>query len=168
MAGNFGGGDKAGGVANLMRQVAFIGMGLVMTSFVGVVVGQRAASGVADGVALRTAKYVSSTFIPVAGKMIGDTMDMFFFASFGLKSALGIAGCVAVFAAVFSPLLRIVSCLLAWKIALAVLGPLCGVQVQKTLKTMADGLAFVAVSVLVTSFVFVICLSLVAQATRPY
>ena len=32
MAGNFGGGDKAGGVANLMRQVAFIGMGLVMTS----------------------------------------------------------------------------------------------------------------------------------------
>ena len=45
-------------MANLMRQVAFIGMGLVMTSFVGVVVGQRAASGVADGVALRTAKYV--------------------------------------------------------------------------------------------------------------
>ena len=39
--------------------------------------GRKSSRRVADSVTLRTAKYMSSTFIPVAGKMVGDTMDMF-------------------------------------------------------------------------------------------
>lgn len=168
MAGNVGGSDRVTGVAELLRQVAFLGIGVLMSCFVGVVVGQRAAAGVADGVALRTAKYVSSTFIPVAGKMVGDTMDMFFHSLFSLKSALGIAGSLVILGAVFSPLLRMLSCLFAWKIAFSVLGPLCGQEVKKSLRCMSDGITFLAVSVFVTAFVFIICLSLVSSAVRTY
>jgi stage III sporulation protein AE len=168
MAGNLGGGDRAYGVASLLRQFAFIGIGLLMSVFVGVVTAQKAASGVVDGAAYRTAKYVSSTFIPVAGKAISDTMDMFFCSTYTLKSALGIAGSIALFGAVFSPLVRIMSCYLVWKLSLAFLGPISGKNVERSLKCMADGIASLAMSIFVTAFVFIICLSLIASAMRPY
>jgi len=168
MAGNIGGSDRVSGVADLLRQAAFIGIGLLMASFVGVVVAERAAAGVADGVALRTAKYISSTFIPVAGKMVGDTMDMFFRSILALRTALGIAGSLAVLGVVFSPLLKVLSCLLAWKISYAVLGSLCGGAVRRSLKCITDGITFVAMSLFVTCFVFIICLSLIAQAVKAY
>ncbi|HHY45327.1 MAG TPA: hypothetical protein GX512_06425 [Firmicutes bacterium] len=167
MAGNLGGGERVSGIASMLRQVAFIGIGVLMACFVGAVQGQRAASALADGMAFRTAKYMSGTFIPVAGKLVSDTMDMFFCSAYGLKSALGLAGSIALFGVLFSPLLEILSCLVVWRLSVAVLGPLCGNEVSRSLKSMSDGIALLAMSVFVTCFVFVICLSLVAQAVRP-
>ncbi|NLA61070.1 MAG: hypothetical protein GX863_08295, partial [Firmicutes bacterium] len=167
MAGNLGGGERASGIASMLRQVAFVGIGLLMACFVGAVQSQRAASALADGMAYRTANYMSGTFIPVAGKLVSDTMDMFFCSAYSLRSAMGLAGCIALFGALFSPLVEILSCLVVWKLSVAVLGPLCGNAVSRSLKSMADGIALLAMSVFVTCFVFVICLSLVAQAVRP-
>jgi len=168
LAGSLGGGDRASGVASMLRQIAFFATGLVMSCFVGVVVGQRAATGLADGMAFRTAKYVSSTFIPVAGKAIGDTMDMFFVSTYGLRSAIGLVGCIGLFVVVFSPLLKVLASMAVWKVSAAVLGPIAGASVAKSLKVMADGITFVAVALFATCFVFIICLSLVAQAVRPF
>lgn len=168
LAGSLGGGNRASGVAAMLRQAAFFATGLVMSCFVGVTIGQRAATGLADGVAYRTAKYASSTFIPIAGKAIGDTMDMFFVSAYGLRSAIGLVGCIGLFAVVFSPLLRVLACMVVWKVSAAVLGPIAGVSVTKSLKAMADGVTFIAVALFATCFVFVICLSLVAQAVRPF
>lgn len=168
LAGNLTGGDRASGIAGMLRQVAFFGTGLLMACFVGAVVGQKAATGLADGMAYRTAKYMTSTFIPVLGKPIGDTMDMFFVSAYSLRSALGVVGSVALLAAVFSPFLQILSCLAVWKLSAAALGPLCGGGVGKSLKAMADGVLTVATAVFVASFCFVICLSLVAHSVKPY
>ncbi len=168
LAGNLGGGDRASGVAGMLRQIAFLGTGVFMACFVGIVMGQKAAAGFADGMAFRTAKYVASTFIPIAGKAIGDTMDMFFVSTYGLRTALGLAGCIALLAVVFGPFLQVLGCLVVWKVSAAVLGPVTGNTVQKSLKSMADGITALAVSLFVTSFVFIICLSLVAQAAKPY
>mgnify|MGYP003806590139 CR=1 FL=1 len=166
MAGNLGGGDRVSGVAEVLRQTAFLGMGILMSGFVGVVAGERAAAGVADGIALRTAKYMSSTFIPVAGKMVGDTMDMFFHSLFALRSAIGLAGSIAIIGIVLSPLVKVFACFVAWRIALALLGPTCGPQVKRSLQAMAGGVGLLAMVLFATSFIFIICLSLVAQAAK--
>lgn len=166
LAGNLVGSDRVSGVCEILRQFAFIGTGLLTASFVGVVVSQRAAAGVADGVALRTAKYVTSTFVPVAGKMVGDTMDMFFQAVRALRTAVGLAGCLAVLAVVFNPLLKLISCLFAWKLSFALLGPITGRDVSRSMKSMADGITALTMSIFVASFAFIICLSLMAAAVR--
>jgi stage III sporulation protein AE len=166
LAGNLGGGERVSGVADVLRQTAFVGMGLLLSAFVGVVAGERAAAGVADGIALRTAKYMSSTFVPVAGKMVGDTMDMFFHSLFALRSAIGLAGSIALIGIVLSPLVKVFSCFVAWRIALALLGPTCGPQVKRLLQAMAGGVGLLAVVLFATSFIFIICLSLVAQAAK--
>jgi stage III sporulation protein AE len=168
LAGNLGGGERVSGVAGMLRQLAFLVVGISMACFVGIVMGQRAATGLADGMAYRTAKYVSSTFIPVAGKAIGDTMDMFFVSAYGLRSAMGLAGAVAVVSVVFTPLLRVLGCLFMWKVSAAILGPIAGQQVSRSLRSMADGITAVSITLFVTCFVFTICLSLVAQATKPF
>lgn len=168
LGGNLTGGERAGGIAVMLRQLAFLGTGLLMACFVGSVVGQKAATGLADGMAFRTAKYVTSTFIPLVGKPIGDTMDMFFVSAYSLRSALGVVGSIALLAGVFSPFLQILSCLLVWKISAAALGPLCGPSVGKSLRSMSDGVMTVATAVFVASFCFVICLSLVAHAVKPF
>ena len=111
---------------------------------------------------------MSSTFIPVAGKMVGDTMDMFFHSIFALRSAVGIAGILAVVGVVFSPIVKVIACLAAWKVALAVLGPTCGPKVRRSLQAMVSGVTFLAVTLFATSFVFIICLSLVAQAAKTF
>lgn len=168
LAGNLGESDRASGVAHMLRQAAFLGIGVLMACFVGVVIGQKAAAGLADGMAYRTAKYMSSTFIPVAGKLIGDTMDMFFVSAYSLRGALGIVGSIAILGGVFSPFVQILSCLCVWKVAAAVLGPLCGNDVRKSLKSMSDGIVGLSIAVFVTCFCFVICLSLVAHAVKPF
>ena len=168
LGGNLTGGERAGGIAVMLRQLAFLGTGLLMACFVGAVIGQKAATGLADGMAYRTARYVTSTFIPLVGKPIGDTMDMFFVSAYSLRSALGVVGSIALLAGVFSPFLQILSCLLVWRISSAALGPLCGPAVSKSLRSMSDGVLTVATTVFVASFCFVICLSLVAHAVKPF
>lgn len=168
LAGNLTDAERASGIATMLRQVAFLGTGVLMACFVGAVVGQKAATGLADGMAFRTAKYMTSTFIPLIGKPIGDTMDMFFVSAYSLRAALGVIGSIALLAGVFSPFLQVLSCLAVWKVSAAVLGPLCGANVRKSLKSMSDGVATVATALFVTSFCFVICLSLVAHAVRPF
>lgn len=168
MAGSLTGESRVRGIAGLLKGVATIGTGTLMACFVGVVVGQKAASGMADGVAFRTAKYVSSTFVPVAGKALGDTMELFFVSAYGLKSALGITGCIVVLGAVFSPFLKVVACLAVWKVASAIADPLSGASARSALKTMTGGIGLLAVTLLITSFVFTICLFLVSQAARPF
>lgn len=159
---------RVSGVSDLLRQVSLVLIGVMMASFVGVVVSQRASAGVADGVALRTAKYLSSTFVPVAGKMVSDTMDMFFVASSALRSALGVAGAILVLAGSALPLARILLILLAWKVATALCAVFLPPGAARSMKAVSSAIALVATSVGLTAFVFVICVSLVAGAVRVF
>ena len=157
---------RALGAAELLRQVALVLIGVTMASFVGVVVSQRASAGVVDGVALRTAKYLTSTFVPVAGKMVSDTMDMFFVASSALRLALGLAGAVLVLAVTSLPLVRILAVLLAWKLATALCSVFLPTGAARSMKAVSSAIGLVATSVGITAFVFVICMALVAGAVR--
>jgi len=98
--------------------------------------------------------------------MVGDTMDMFFHSLFALRSAIGLAGSIAIIGIVLSPLVKVFACFVAWRIALALLGPTCGPQVKRSLQAMAGGVGLLAMVLFATSFIFIICLSLVAQAAK--
>lgn len=51
---------------------------------------------VTDGVAIRAAKYVTSNFIPVIGRMFTDATDTVLSASILLKNSIGIAGVIII------------------------------------------------------------------------
>ena len=73
-----------------------------MTILLGVISVQGAATAVADGVAIKTAKFVTGNFIPVVGRMFTDAADTVITASLLLKNTVGIAGAaIVLFIAVF-------------------------------------------------------------------
>ena len=156
------------GMVTLLKQVALGAMGLAMTAFCGIIVVQRAASGVADSVSLRTAKYLAGTFVPIIGKLFADTMEMVYVSSASLRSVVGIAGSFGVFVMVAFPLVKIVSLIAVYRIAAALAQPVGGERVSKCLHSIASFLTIGAVCVGAVALMFIFALAMMASASRPF
>src|SRR5690606_31281992 len=103
-------------LANMLRGVAVTVLGILLTVFLGVISVQGATSSVTDGVALRTAKFVTGNFIPVVGKMFSDAADTILSASLVAKNAIGLAGIsILLFICAF-PAIKIVTLALIYQI----------------------------------------------------
>ncbi len=117
---------RVSGLADLLKQVSVVLMGLAFAVFLGVVVVQGAAGAVADGVGLRTAKYVAH-LIPVVGAMFSDAVELVIGTSLLLKNALGVVGLVGVFLVAAFPLVKLLSVVFVFRLAAALVQPLMGV-----------------------------------------
>ncbi len=156
------------GMVSLLKQVAVGVLGVAMTVFCGVMVVQRAASGVADSVSLRTAKYLAGTFVPIVGKMFADTMEMVYVSSASLRSVVGIAGSVGVFCVVAFPLAKVVSLIAVYRIAAALAQPVGGERVSKCLHSIASFLTIGAICTGTVALMFIFALAMMASASRPF
>ena len=63
---------------------------IFLTIFLGVLSVQGTATAVADGIAVKTAKFVTGNFIPVVGRMFTEAADTVISASGLLKNTVGI------------------------------------------------------------------------------
>lgn len=152
------------GVASLLRQVAVTLLGLSLTVFLGVMTVQSAAGSVADGVALRTSKFLASSFIPVVGKMFGDAMEMVVGGSLVLKNAVGIAGGIAVFAMTALPALQIGALILVYRVAAALAQPVADRQVLSCLEGIASCLSVVLLAVAAVGLAWFVSLVMLVGA----
>lgn len=155
---------KLTNLAGLMRQGASIVLGLTFTIFLGVVAVKGAAGAVADGVTLKTTKFLFSNFIPVIGKMFSDATDLIFGSTILLKNALGLVGAAAIFFIAAFPLLKILSLVLVYQIAGALVQPAGAGQIAKMLTTMAKSLQLVFASVAVVTLMFFVGITVIVGA----
>jgi stage III sporulation protein AE len=139
-------------------------LGLTMVIFVGVVTVQGVAGGVADGVALRTAKYAAGTFIPVVGKMFADTVDMVMGASLIIKNAVGLFGIATVATLCVLPLIKVASLILVIKLAGALVQPMGDEKMAKCLDEMGDNLVLVFGGVLAVAVMFFLTITMIIGA----
>jgi len=79
---------KVGKLSGFFKELSGWGMGICMTIFVGILAVQGVAGTVADAVGLRTAKYVTSAFVPVVGKILSDAVETVAGASLILKNSI--------------------------------------------------------------------------------
>lgn len=148
-------------LCGLFRQCGMVVMGLVMVVFIGVITIQGVAGSVTDGVALRTAKYATSTFIPVVGKLFADTVEVVMGASLLLKNAVGLAGIVAVATICAFPLIKLASLIIIIKIAGALIQPMGDQQMAKCLDAMGDNLLLVFGGVLAVALMFFLAVTMI-------
>lgn len=111
-------------LADFFRFVGLGLMGLLTTVFLGVLAIQGVAGAVTEGIAFRTAKLATGTFIPVVGKVFADAMDAMVSSSLLVKNAVGMAGLLIVLLMVVFPLLKILSLVVVYKLAAALVQPL--------------------------------------------
>lgn len=155
------------GVASLLRLGANSVLGLSLAVYLGIVAVQKAAGAVSDNVALRTAKFLSNTFIPVVGKMFSDAAEMVLSSTSVLKGAVGAAGAFAVFLIVVFPIAKILSAVLVYRLAAALVQPLGSKRIVSCLNSISNSLVMMCVCLGAVAMMLWVSLAVLASAARP-
>lgn len=151
-------------LASMLKQLSMVVLGFSMVLFIGIVTIQGAAGSVADGLALRTAKFATATFVPVVGKMFADTVELVMGASLLLKNAVGIFGVIVVFMICVFPIIKLLSLILVIKISGALVQPLGDEKMAKCLDSMGNNLLLVFGAVLTVALMFFLAITMIVAA----
>ncbi|MFC5403946.1 stage III sporulation protein AE [Cohnella soli] len=155
---------KATQLANLLRNVGIGIMGVLLTVFLGVLSVQGATGAVTDGVALRTAKFVTGNFVPVVGKMFSDATDTVMSASLLVKNAVGLAGVIVLLFLCAFPALKILTLALIYNVAGAVMQPLGDTPIVKCLQTIGKTLIYVFAALASVGLMFFLAVTIILTA----
>lgn len=148
-------------LAQLLRQGALAVLSFVFTVFLGVVVVRGAIAPVADGVALRTTKFVAGAVIPVVGSMMADAMEVVVGGSLLIKNALGIFGLLTLMTLLAFPLLKIFALVIIYRTATALVQPLSDPRLVEALSVLAGTLTSLMAAVATAALMFFVVITVV-------
>lgn len=153
-------------LANLFKTLSIGILGAFLTVFLGVMSVQGTASAIQDGVAMKTAKFVTGNFIPIIGRTFTDATDTILSASLILKNAIGIVGVVTVIFIALFPALKVFAIALTFKIAAAVLQPIGDGPVITSLNTISKSIIYVLACLLAVTLMFFLAIVIIIVATN--
>ncbi|AMV11579.1 MULTISPECIES: stage III sporulation protein AE [Geobacillus] len=155
---------KATQLADLLNKASLGLLGLILTVFLGVMSVRGATAAVADGVALRAAKFVTGNFIPVVGKLFTDAADTVVAASMLLKNTVGLVGAAILLMIAIFPAVKIFAIVIVYKLSAALLQPLGGGPVLSCLNIIGKSIAYVLAALLIVSLMFFLSLTVMVMA----
>jgi stage III sporulation protein AE len=155
---------KATKLAQLLRNISIGSLGIMLTIFLGVLSVKGASAAVADGIAIRTAKFVTGNFIPVVGRMFTDATDTVITASLLLKNTVGLFGVALLLLIAAFPALKILAIALIYQLVAAVLQPLGGGLVISCLSVMSKSIIYVFVALAIVSLMFFLSMTVIIAA----
>ncbi|KRE54486.1 stage III sporulation protein AE [Paenibacillus sp. Soil522] len=151
-------------LANLLRNISVGMMGVLLTVFLGVISVQGAAGAVTDGVTLRTAKFVTGSFVPVVGRMFSDAADTVISASMLAKNAIGLAGVIILLFISAFPAIKILTLALIYNISAAVMQPLGDSPIVSCLATIGKTMIYVFAALAAVSLMFFLAVTIILTA----
>jgi stage III sporulation protein AE len=155
---------KATQLANLLRNVGIGVLGVLLTVFLGVLSVQGATGAITDGVALRTAKFVSGNFVPIVGKMFSDAADTVMSASLLVKNAVGLTGVIVLLFLCAFPAIKILALALIYNLAGAVMQPLGDTPIVYCLQTIGKTLIYVFAALASVGLMFFLAVTIILTA----
>lgn len=151
-------------LAQLLRNFSIGILGAFMTVFLGVISVQGTSSAVADGVTLRTAKFLTGNFIPVIGRMFTDAADTVINASVLLKNTVGMAGVIILLLITAFPAIKILIISFIYKLAASLLQPLGGGPVISCLDIISKSMIYIFASLAIVSLMFFLSITVIIAA----
>jgi len=153
-------------LAQLLRNAGLGLIGVFLTIFLGVISVQGASSAIADGVAMKTAKFVTGNFVPVVGRMFTDATDTVLSASLLLKNTVGIVGVIIILALALFPAIKVLAVAIIYKFAAAILQPIGGGVVIQSMETISRHILLVFAALLVVTFMFFLAIVILVAASN--
>ncbi|MFY0757631.1 MULTISPECIES: stage III sporulation protein AE [Metabacillus] len=151
-------------LAQLLRNISIGLLGTFLTVFLGVISVQGASAAVSDGMAIRTAKFVTGNFIPVLGRMFTDATDTVISASVLLKNTVGIIGvAILLFIAAF-PAIKVLTLAFIYKFTAALLQPLGGGPIIKCLDIISKSVIYIFAALAIVSLMFFLSITVIIAA----
>ncbi|MGH0880971.1 stage III sporulation protein AE [Bacillus paranthracis] len=151
-------------LSKLLQNVSVGIIGIFLTIFLGVLSVQGTATAVADGIAVKTAKFVTGNFIPVVGRMFTEAADTVISASGLLKNTVGIIGLVILCLIVAFPAIQIFCIVFIYKFAAAVLQPVGGGAIIQCLDIIGRSIIYVFACLAIVSFMFFLSITIIIAA----
>ncbi|MDR4983149.1 stage III sporulation protein AE [Bacillus cereus] len=151
-------------LSKLLQNVSVGIIGIFLTIFLGVLSVQGTATAVADGIAVKTAKFVTGNFIPVVGRMFTEAADTVISASGLLKNTVGIMGLVILCLIVAFPAIQIFCIAFIYKFAAAVLQPVGGGAIIQCLDIIGRSITYVFACLAIVSFMFFLSITIIIAA----
>ncbi len=151
-------------LTSLLKQISISLIGLILTIFMGVITIQGVIASSTDGVTLRTAKFALDNFIPIVGGFVSEAIDAVLGCSLLLKNAIGIVGLIIILIILSFPILKILSIILIYKVAAALLEPITDSKIVNCLNDMSSSLIILFGSVISVAIMFFIAITAVIGA----
>ncbi|ENQ3080997.1 stage III sporulation protein AE [Bacillus cereus] len=151
-------------LSKMLQNVSVSIIGIFLTIFLGVLSVQGTTTAVADGIAVKTAKFVTGNFIPVVGRMFTEAADTVLSASALLKNTVGIVGVVILLLIVAFPAIQIFCIAFIYKFAAAVLQPVGGGTIIQCLDIIGRSIIYVFACLAIVSFMFFLSITIVIAA----
>lgn len=113
-------------------------IGIILTIFVGVVSLEGTLSSSVDGLTAKASKAAVSNFIPVVGKILGDTVDTVIGCSTILKNAVGVVGLIVILSICITPIIKLGLISITYNITSAICQPIADPKIVKLLGEMGN------------------------------
>lgn len=141
-------------------------LGIILTIFVCYLSLEGTLTSTVDGLTAKTAKVAVSNFIPVVGKIMGDTVDTVIGCGNVLKNAVGILGVIIIIGIIAIPTIKVLVMWLSFKITAAVCEVVADVKIVKLLEQIADSYKILLAMLFSVSVMFIIGITLVIKITN--
>lgn len=151
-------------LANLLRNIGVAILGTVVTVFLGVISVKGGTAAAADGVTIRTAKYITGNFVPVVGRLFSDASDTVIGASLLVKNAVGLAGVVIIVFLSAFPAIKILTLALIYNLSAAVIQPLGTHPIATCLQTIGKSLVYVFAALAAVGLMFFLAITIIITA----
>lgn len=159
---------KVGHLAKLCRDIAIGIIGVSLTIYIAVLNIQGVAGNVSDGVALETAKFATGSFIPVVGKLLSDALEVVVGTSLLIKGAVSIVGIIIIALLCIFPLLKILSLVIIYRVAAALVQPFGAKPIADTLNTIGNCLLLVFGAVSSVGVMLFVGISILIKVGKPF
>ncbi|MBM7552330.1 stage III sporulation protein AE [Thalassobacillus pellis] len=157
---------KVDQLAQLLRNVGLALLGTFLTVFLGVISVQGASTAIQDGVAMKTARFVTGNFVPVIGRLFTDATDTILGASLLLKNTVGLVGVVIIIGLALFPALKVLAIALTFKIAAAILQPIGDGPVVKSMSIISKHILYIFACLLTVTFMFFLLIAILVASSN--
>lgn len=141
-------------------------LGIILTIFTCTLSIEGTLSSSVDGLTSKTAKAAVSNFIPVVGKIMGDTVETVIGCANILKNSVGIIGVIIIIGIVIVPVIKISVLWLAFNITSAVCEIVADNRIVKLLGNIADSYKILFAILISISIMFIIGITIVIKITN--
>lgn len=141
-------------------------LGLLLTIFTSTLSLQGTLTSSVDGMTAKTAKAAVSNFIPVVGKVLGDTVDSVIGCGNILKNSVGIIGVIVIIGIIFVPVVKILILWISFKLTSAVCEVVADNKIVKLIDNIADSYKILLGILISVSVMFIIGITLVVKMTN--
>ena len=148
-------------LAAFFKETSMTLLGLLMVIFVAGLLLQGGAAAIADSLTLRTAKYLTGTFIPVIGKIFSDALDLIISCSLIIKNALNFFGMLIIIIIIAFPIIKILALVFVYKVSSALVQPVADGRIVEILNDTGNSLIMIFLIVAAVSLMFFIILAVI-------